>query len=278
LIFRTIPGSNTIGAITYWDNSLEFSEFPVSSHNIADEKNNVNLRSSYLGLPSKRSIAGSVPTLSRVGPPKKIQIQLKSWTEKAQSSIASIEDRPSCDFVSENSKKQPQKVFIDNSSLFCTLCDIKFSSESELMDHAKNSLDHSHNFDAYLKKSIELDHKIYHDRAAERREAFGENEEEVRQKIKESTTQKIAAVTPIASEPNAPEYSFGAKILKKMGWAEGSGLGKDSTGIVEPIKAKTVLHSGAGIGASNFISADEIESKNYVDIVKTKRNQRFNDK
>ena len=62
-----------------------------------------------------------------------------------------------------------------------------------------------------------------------------------------------------------------------MGWKEGSGLGKDSTGIVEAIKAKRLEISSAGIGAADIITADEIKPKSYNDIVRSGRKKRYNE-
>ena len=70
-------------------------------------------------------------------------------------------------------------------------------------------------------------------------------------------------------------YSANGKLLKKMGWKEGRGLGKNSTGITEPIKAKTIEHSGAGIGATNIISADSIKPKSYNEVVRNDLIKRY---
>jgi len=44
-------------------------------------------------------------------------------------------------------------------------------------------------------------------------------------------------------EPEVGQFEMftkgiGAKLLKKMGWAEGQGLGKDGTGMVNPIEVR----------------------------------------
>lgn len=41
----------------------------------------------------------------------------------------------------------------------------------------------------------------------------------------------------------------GAKMLQQMGWKKGEGLGKDGSGILDPIRAESYAQS-AGIGAS----------------------------
>jgi hypothetical protein len=49
--------------------------------------------------------------------------------------------------------------------------------------------------------------------------------------------------TPIADD------NKGARMLAKMGWNKGRGLGKDGSGIINPIKAESYAQS-AGIGAT----------------------------
>lgn len=41
----------------------------------------------------------------------------------------------------------------------------------------------------------------------------------------------------------------GARMLAQMGWKKGEGLGKDKSGILDPVKAESYAQS-AGIGAS----------------------------
>lgn len=155
---------------------------------------------------------------------------------------------------------------------------MKFITEEELLNHAQNSEDHAQKFEDYWKQSIteQKESESYLDRAAERRDAFGINEEELKKIVKERQLQD----KPLTGKTQAPvpsDESIGAKLMKKMGWKEGSGLGKDSDGIVEAIKAKTLENSSAGIGAANLITADEIKSKSYNDIVRSNRKKRYNE-
>lgn len=231
-----------------------------------------------IGIKTKRTAFGALPALSHKAPPKKIQLQLKNWTAKANSTD-SLNNNITCNFVAEESAHKSKSKFIDLTFLCCLLCDIKFVTEEELLNHAQNSEEHAQKFEDYWKLSIaeEKESECYLDRAAERRDAFGVNEEELKKIAKERhdirSTVKIAnpQVTTLSDE------SIGAKLMKKMGWKEGSGLGKDSDGIVEAIKAKTLEISTAGIGAADIITADEIKPKSYNDIVRSGRKKRYNE-
>ena len=83
--------------------------------------------------------------------------------------------------------------------------------------------------------------------------------------------------------------SVASKLMKKMGWSEGSGIGKNLQGISAPIEVKakfilfvwlfylfflkaTLRQRGAGLGAS---SAEIDPSDTYQDAVKKSARARF---
>jgi hypothetical protein len=74
-------------------------------------------------------------------------------------------------------------------------------------------------------------------------------------------------IKPIQDEP-IESNNIGNKMLKAMGYKEGSGLGKDSSGIVEPIKVE-VRDSTKGLGFQKSF-AKPTDSKRQVMQMKTK--------
>ena len=105
----------------------------------------------------------------------------------------------------------------------------------------------------------------YKDRANDRREKFGIDFSHV----------PVVETHQTTSEPISTQ-NVGFKLMAKMGWQEGTGLGKSQTGIVEPITA-TVRIDRAGLGAGN--SAMPIdgfdESKKKKILIWNKINQRY---
>jgi hypothetical protein len=76
---------------------------------------------------------------------------------------------------------------------------------------------------------------LYRDRAEERRRR--EKDDAIEAEVL-ATRHPSAAVTE----------GIGGLMLKKLGWSEGSGLGKDEGGIVEPIQVKANSHAqGLGV-------------------------------
>ncbi|KAI5063378.1 hypothetical protein GOP47_0021925 [Adiantum capillus-veneris] len=61
---------------------------------------------------------------------------------------------------------------------------------------------------------------------------------------------EVQAFEVITAETAIDERNVGNRMLRSMGWQEGSGLGKDGTGIVEPVQA-TSMDVRAGLGSQS---------------------------
>lgn len=80
----------------------------------------------------------------------------------------------------------------------------------------------------------------YRDRASERRVIYGQPdipmpEQSVSQKKVSEGPPPQAPPPPPAVEPGKDESNIGHKLLKKMGWSQGTGLGTDGEGRVDPV-------------------------------------------
>ncbi|XP_019908600.2 angiogenic factor with G patch and FHA domains 1 isoform X5 [Esox lucius] len=106
----------------------------------------------------------------------------------------------------------------------------------------------------------------YVDRAESRRQTVGS----------EGAFQRDDA--PASVNVEIGEVNKGRKMLEKMGWKRGEGLGKDGAGIKDPIQLK-IRKSQSGLGAGAAVSVDEAGSLSRT---RTQRNfekarERYND-
>lgn len=114
---------------------------------------------------------------------------------------------------------------------------------------------------ALAKSNTSMEEPKYRDRAAERREVFNQPEkphylDRVALSIPQGPPKRKFVEGP--KEPSPPpepglapgmdESNKGNALLAKMGWAAGTGLGKEKEGRVEPIEVK-LLGERAGLGA-----------------------------
>lgn len=127
--------------------------------------------------------------------------------------------------------------FLDFTKLICNLCKRQFSSPDTLTKHSKLSSLHRQNLEA--KRGGKLgggaEKIVYRDRAKERRMKYGDPDEPQPSKLKEKylKSREIVEHLPVATtsvaEPIGNE-NVGNKLLQKMGWSEGQGLGKSNQG------------------------------------------------
>ncbi|KAG2202815.1 hypothetical protein INT46_009975 [Mucor plumbeus] len=194
---------------------------------------------------------------------KKVYSQLERWNRKKE------ELKQESDLKTEQDLAKSE--FADLSAMACLLCQRKFKAKADLERHQAISELHKNNLKdpvAVNKAKLKLQfiqteeqdkdkekNVEYRNRAAERRQAYGQPERPVlsppssppRQQIlskrEQATINQASMHTPIS------DNNKGARMLANMGWKKGEGLGKDGSGILDPVKAESYAQS-AGIGST----------------------------
>ncbi|KAK0459501.1 uncharacterized protein EV420DRAFT_269842 [Desarmillaria tabescens] len=151
----------------------------------------------------------------------------------------------------------------------CLLCARQFKSVDQLKRHNKESDLHKKNLkDSNLQEVARQKVKArqasavpkYRDRASERRILFNQPETPMPEKDSGWTAPRrqvegppVASPLPLPppppTNPGEDSNNVGNKMLKMMGWTEGTGLGTSGEGRIDPIKT-AIYVEGAGLGAS----------------------------
>lgn len=152
---------------------------------------------------------------------------------------------------------------IDWTNLTCLLCKRKFPSAEVLTKHKNLSELHKQNLAEHTKKNELPQLNGYRDRAAERRMKFGEDEPPPIRKRYEPPQVKAP---PVSHPPPSVVDTIGGKMLQKMGWQEGRGLGKEEQGRTAPIEAEQRA-TLAGLGQKRGIYTPT-PGETYRDTVK----------
>lgn len=74
--------------------------------------------------------------------------------------------------------------------------------------------------------------------------AFPNDYDEIKRKVRSNPDSELHA-DPIPKSAGVVDSQIGSKLLKKMGWTEGEGLGREGQGIKEPIIARKVNNGQA---------------------------------
>merc|ERR1719211_784041 len=175
-----------------------------------------------------------------------------------------------------------EQQFTDWSKLACLLCKRQFPSRDKLTKHNEKSDLHRSNLESWRNEQTEsasgssmLGGSGYRDRAKERRQKYGLDDEGPRpNKLKEKY---LAAMEESANQETATNQktkkldssNIGSKMLQKMGWKEGLGLGKTNQGRTSIIEAEGNRNSQAGLGSSGGGAAAKANpNESYKDSVK----------
>ncbi|KAF9476607.1 hypothetical protein BDN70DRAFT_882223 [Pholiota conissans] len=158
--------------------------------------------------------------------------------------------------------------FSDTVSLMCLLCARQFKTLDVLKRHNKESDLHKKNYrDSNLREiakqkvaarlaAVASEQPKYRDRASERRTLFNQPDVPLPEKDAFFMKKRLVETVKVAVAPSPPpaapgkdESNVGNKLLKIMGWKEGTGLGSEADGRVNPVET-AVYAPGVGLGAS----------------------------
>lgn len=175
----------------------------------------------------------------------------------------------------------------------CLLCKRKFKDTDQMQRHRSLSKLHSSRLKR-LKQCIFTDEQLerlerkerealYRDRAKERREMFGQADAIVTEQAYSHPSDRGGSFSNkkrshyVHTTPAAPAKPLGldnkgAALLSKMGWKEGSGLGKTSEGITDIIKLDA--HVGtSGLGSKTYKAEPHLSYKEAVKKIMFQRYQ-----
>jgi RNA-binding protein 5/10 len=206
------------------------------------------------------SAAPSAPISMSLPSSKKISLNLAKWNtvkeedveegkanEKAPANLATVVAPPEA--VGDNqaaSAVTPAATPAPSGPPFvCLLCRRQFNSAEQLIRHENESKLHAENL---AKQQAAAQEPAYRDRAAERRAVQGESIPPPGTRVRSDSVDasapsssnrrvgtEVSAVLATSSEA-APVFmdsvNPGNVLLRKMGWSEGKGLGKEGTQIV----------------------------------------------
>ncbi|CCM06718.1 uncharacterized protein FIBRA_09009 [Fibroporia radiculosa] len=154
--------------------------------------------------------------------------------------------------------------FSDSKAMTCLLCARQFKSQEQLKRHTndeKRNLKDVNLREIAREKAAaarkKADQPRYRDRASERRVMHNQPDAPLPTELSKSTGKRKQAEGPPRPptpppppvNPGQDENNVGNKLLKMMGWKEGTGLGTDGEGRVDPVQT-AIYAQGVGLGAS----------------------------
>lgn len=218
-------------------------------------------------------MVASKKTVNNITKWNQVQEELRDGTESHTAPVPEM--------VTPVEKKVPAKAksttpipveqefeFSDTTAITCLLCARQFKTLEQLKRHNNESDLHKRNLaDAALREVAREKVKAarakaesqpkYRDRASERRIMHNQPDMPLPEGsgLKPAVKKRAEGPPPPPTPPPPPvnpgqdENNVGNKLLKMMGWKEGTGLGTDGEGRVEPIQT-AIYAQGAGLGAS----------------------------
>lgn len=175
-----------------------------------------------------------------------------------------------------------EEQLMDFEKNICLLCKRSFTDSDHISRHRSLSKLHSSRLKRLRKRLFseeQLDRierkereALYRDRAKERRLKYGQTDRIIPVEPKESHLAKKSRTVDVASKPLGLDNK-GAKLMTKMGWREGIGLGKSNEGMTDIIKLESQVGK-SGLGSKSY-KVDP--SLSYKDAVKQIMYQRYHE-
>ncbi|KDQ33615.1 hypothetical protein PLEOSDRAFT_1091567 [Pleurotus ostreatus PC15] len=243
-------------------------------------------------------LIASKKTVNNINKWNQVQEEL---TQSLETSNAASTSTQAVATPSHSNSPAPSDEFeyADTSTMACLLCARQFKTLDQLKRHNKESDLHKKNLkDSNLREVARqkvlarqqpkaAEQPKYRDRAFERRALF--NQPDVPLPESSSAGPSKAAKKrfegpppppsppPPAVHPGKDETNVGNKLLKMMGWKEGTGLGTDGDGRVEPIQT-AIYAQGVGLGASKPRDIGKLTEgySGYVNMAQDAARERYN--
>lgn len=181
----------------------------------------------------------------------------------------------------ENEDIQQDDKHVDWSKMACLLCKRAFPNKETLLKHQQLSDLHKQNLEAWYrsigisKEDAKQKSVQYRDRAKERRIKYNEPDVPPSNRLKESYM-KAREATVNYEQPTKTRIggdNVGNKLLQKMGWQEGMGLGKSNQGRTDIIQAEArPMSAGLGIRTQGVTPGP---GETYKDCVKKMMRARY---
>ncbi|XP_017107331.2 RNA-binding protein 5-A-like isoform X1 [Drosophila bipectinata] len=171
--------------------------------------------------------------------------------------------------------------YVDFQKLTCLLCKRAFQSLDILQKHLKMSNLHKENLAKLNQNSAGASSGdgglSYRDRAKERRLKYGESDPPPPNRSRERFEQEIKTLQSRQKDSGAApampisSSNVGSRLLQKMGWSEGQGLGRKNQGRTQIIEAEGRTNN---IGLGNQ-SGKMVPGNDYKSYIKKMMKQRY---
>ncbi|XP_043640771.1 RNA-binding protein 5-B isoform X1 [Drosophila teissieri] len=205
-----------------------------------------------------------------LGPMNKLVNAYGGTSDSEEDSAPSAQTTLSSAGVTGGGGGAEESDYVNFQKLTCLLCKRAFQSLEILQKHLKMSTLHKENL-AKLNQntgsSIE-EALAYRDRAKERRLKYGESDPPPPNRSRERFEQELKTLqsrqkqsTSAAPAMPISSSNVGSRLLQKMGWSEGQGLGRKNQGRTQIIEADgRSNHVGLGNKSGQMIPGNDYKS------------------